>query len=75
MEKNMFYELYNGDYSEECNGMKELKDKIVKDIKERYHITRLKVDPRDGDYDVDIELVIKDVKIKLEKKNESKTTN
>lgn len=64
----MIYELYNGDHTEECNGLKELKDKIIEDIKERYQITRLRVDPRDGDYETDIDLVIKDIKIKLEKK-------
>lgn len=64
----MIYELYDGHYTKECNGLKGLKDEIIKDIKERYQITRLRVDPRDGYYETDINLVIKDIKIKLEKK-------
>lgn len=64
----MIYELFNGHYTKECNGLKDLKDEIIKDMKGRYCITRLRVDPRDGDYENDIDLVIKDIKIKLEKK-------
>lgn len=64
----MIYELFDGHYTRECDGLKDLKDTIIKDIQSKYSITRLRVDPNDGDWESDIDMVIKDIKFKLEKK-------
>lgn len=64
----MIYEIYDGHYTRVCDGLKDLKATIIKDIQSRYSITRLRVDPNDGDWESDIDMVIKDIKFKLEKK-------
>lgn len=65
----MIYEVFNGEFTEEKNNLKEVVKYIQEDIPTHYTITKL-TSGRDGDLWSKYEMEIISVKVKLKKKEE-----